>query len=500
MITAKDKYPLILAGERRWSSSVDELAAVDPSVGREFASVVCAAAGDLEEAIAVARKTIENGPWSRLRADQRARYLLRVAELIETSLEDIALVEARDSGKPIRDCRYQVKESADLFRYYAGLCDKIGGENVPPHGEYLSVTEREPYGIVGAIIPWNSPFLLAAEKIAPAIAAGNAIILKPAPDASLGPTLLGELCLEAELPPGVVSVLCGGAALGELMVGAPGIDMLAVTGGVETGKRVARGAAERLVPLLLELGGKSANIVFEDADLDMAADRALNAIFRGAGQSCVAGSRLFLQRRIADGMMQRLIDQTRTLRIGVAVDEQTQMGPLISSRHLANVMDFIEAGKSEGAKLAYGGSRLQRDGFFLEPTVFEGVSDSMKIAVEEIFGPVLSVFVFEDEDDVVERANHTRYGLAAAVWTNDFRRAYRVAKRLQTGMVWINSFRVTSPGMPFGGCKLSGYGRERGTEGFLAYTRIKSIFFSTDSSNVTWLGGTWQPSGGGAAQ
>jgi acyl-CoA reductase-like NAD-dependent aldehyde dehydrogenase len=495
MVVISDKYPMVIGGERRWSSTVGQQPAVDPSIGKEFASVVSAGPTELEEAVELARKVVRGGPWSKLRADQRARFLFRVADLIERSRDDLALVDARDSGKPIRDCRYQVGEAAEYFRYYAGLCDKIGGENVPPHGEYLSFTEREPHGVVGALIPWNSPFLLAAEKVAPALAAGNAIILKPAPEASLSATLLGELCTEAEIPAGVVSVLCGGASLGADLVRSPGIDCIAFTGSVETGQKIARNAAERLVPVLLELGGKSANIVFDDADLAAAADRAMNAIFRSAGQSCVAGSRLFLHRKIAAEVTDRLKGSLKELRVGAATDQTTQMGPVISSNHLAKVMGFIDSGKQEGARIIYGGDRLQRDGYFLQPTVFDSVGDTMRIASEEIFGPVLSIFEFDDEDEVVHRANATKYGLAAAVWTSNFQRGYRVAKRLESGMVWINSFRTTSPGVPFGGRKMSGYGREHGIEGYLAYTQTKSIFVSTSTSNASWLGGTWQPDG-----
>jgi aldehyde dehydrogenase (NAD+) len=395
--------------------------------------------------------------------------------------DEIAHLETLHNGKPIFESRQiEIPAAAECFQYYAGWADKVHGETVPVKGNYLAYTLREPVGVVAAIVPWNFPLLLASWKVAPALACGNTVVLKPASQTPLTALILGQLALEAGIPPGVLNVITGpGAQVGRALVAHPGVDKIAFTGDTATGREIMRGSADTLKRITLELGGKSPNIVFPDADLEAAVRGATTGIFYGKGEVCAAGSRLLIDRSIKDAFLDKLAARTKKMVPGDPLDPKTRLGAIASKTQLERVLRYIETGRREGATLIAGGERADigtGKGYFVLPTVFADVTPAMTIAREEIFGPVLATLEFTDVDEAIARANDSMYGLAAAVWTGDIRKAHYVARRLQAGTVWVNTYNVYDTAMPFGGYKQSGFGRELGQHALDAYTQTKSVF------------------------
>ncbi|MBZ5700758.1 MAG: betaine-aldehyde dehydrogenase [Acidobacteriia bacterium] len=455
----------------------------NPATGEVLGKVAEGAEQDIDRAVRAARKAFEEGPWPQMSATERGKLLYKLAEAIREHGEELARIETLNCGKPISDARnIDVALVADCFEYYAGWANKIHGETVPVSGPFFNYTLREPVGVIGQIVAWNFPMLLAAWKLAPALATGNTVVLKPAEQTPLTALRLGELCLEAGFPPGVVNVVPGfGQTAGAALVAHRDVDKIAFTGEYITGQIIMREAAGTLKRLSLELGGKSPNIVFSDADVDAAVAGSMAGIFWNQGEVCCAGSRLFLQESIHDQFVEKLVAQTKKMKVGDPLQPDTQVGALVSSDHFNKVMSYIKAGKEEGAKLLTGGDQPIKPGYFVSPTVFDGVRDDMKIAREEIFGPVLSVIRFRDVDEVVSRANNTFYGLAAAVWTRDVAKAHTLARKLKAGTVWVNTYNVISSMSPFGGYKMSGFGRELGMHALELYTQVKSVWVNMAS-------------------
>jgi aldehyde dehydrogenase (NAD+) len=451
-----------------------------PATGQALAEVAEAGEADIDRAVTAARAALD-GPWSKMDAADRGALLWQLSDAIQAHAPELAKLEALDTGKPLREAQIDIREVVDSFRYYAGWTTKLQGDTLPVRGNVFNYTLREPVGVVGAIIPWNFPMLMAGWKVAPALACANTVILKPAEQTPLTALELAALAAEVGLPPGVLNVVTGfGETAGGALVRHPGVDKIAFTGSTAVGKIIMREAAETLKKVSLELGGKSPNIVFADADIDAAARGAFSAIFYNAGQTCTAGSRLLVQRSKKDELLGKLVERAKKMQPGDPLDAKTRMGPLISEEQLDRVVSYIEKGVSEGAKLVAGGKRAQylgsEQGWWLEPTIFDDVLPGHTIAQEEIFGPVLATLTFEDEEEAVTIANHTIYGLAAAIWTNDLKRAHRLARRIHAGTVWVNTYHPLDSASPFGGYKQSGYGRELGSYALDLYTQIKSVW------------------------
>lgn len=455
---------------------------IDPTSEEVVASVSKAAAEDLDRAVAAARRAFDDGNWSGMLPFDRGRILDAVADRIESRLEAIAEIETRSGGKTLANSRNEVQSAARVFRYYAGAMDKFFGETIPMGSGVLDFTLREPVGVVGQITPWNFPFLAAAWKVAPALAAGCTVVLKPASATPLTSIMLAEAAHEAGVPPGVLNVLPGpGRGLGDRMATHSGIDKIAFTGATQTGTELIRQAASDIKRVSLELGGKSPNIVFADADLEQAAQNAVPAVFGNAGQSCSARTRLFVQRQSLDEFMPKLMDAVAAFRVGDPMDSETDMGPLVSKGQWLSVKRHVDQAVEDGATLACGGDWPddRADSAYFAPTVFTGVTNDMAIAQEEVFGPVLAVIAFDDEYDAIAMANDSPYGLNASVWSRDIKKALRVARRLRSGMVSINSHGSASRyGLfaPFGGYKQSGHGRELGMSALSLYTEVKNVF------------------------
>jgi aldehyde dehydrogenase (NAD+) len=474
---------LLINGKWQEARSGKYFDTLNPATGEVLAQVAEGDREDIDLAVRAARKAFEEGPWPAMSATERGKLLYKLAQLIRDHGEELAMLETLNNGKPISDARnIDVPLVADCFEYYAGWANKIHGETVPVPGPFLNYTLREPVGVIGQIVAWNFPMVLAAWKMAPALAAGNTVVLKPAEQTPLTALRLGELCLEAGFPEGVVNVVPGfGPTAGGALVSHPEVDKIAFTGEYITGQTIMREAAGTLKRLSLELGGKSPNIVFADADIDAAVAGSMMGIFWNQGEVCCAGSRLFLQESIHDRFVEKLLDMTKTMKVGDPLQPDTKVGALISQEHLNKVMRYVHAGQEEGAKLLTGGDQPMKRGFFVSPTVFDDVKDNMKVAREEIFGPVLSVIRFRDVEEVVGRANNTFYGLAAAVWTKDVGKAHTLARKLKAGTVWVNTYNVISSLSPFGGYKMSGFGRELGVHALESYTQVKSVWVSMAS-------------------
>jgi aldehyde dehydrogenase (NAD+) len=460
------------------SASGKRFPTVNPATGEEICRVAEADAADVDKAVHAAREAFEKGPWRKMAAAERGKLLYKLADLIEKNADALARLEALDNGKP-----YQVARTADLplvigcYRYYAGWADKIQGKTIPVAGNYFCYTRHEPVGVVGQIIPWNFPLLMQAWKLGPALAAGNTVVLKPAEQTPLTALRVGELIIEAGFPAGVVNILPGyGPTAGAAIAWHNGVDKVAFTGSTEVGHLIMEAAARsNLKRVTLELGGKSPNIVFADADMDQAIEGAHFALFFNQGQCCCAGSRLFVEAKAYDEFVEKSVARAKKRKVGDPFDPASEQGPQVDDVQFEKVMSYILAGKTEGASLVAGGNRVGNRGFFIEPTVFADVKDDMKIAKEEIFGPVMSIMKFKDVEEVVERSNRTEYGLAAAVWTRDISKAHAVANSVRAGTVWVNCYDVFDAAAPFGGFKQSGIGRELGEYGLQQYTEVKTV-------------------------
>lgn len=454
---------------------------MDPATEEVVAEVAEGTKEDVDLAVKAASKAFHEGPWRKMDARERGRLLHRLADLVEANIDELAALESLDNGKPIRDSRNaDLPLTIDCLRYYAGWADKIHGQTIPVRGNYFCYTRREPVGVAGQIIPWNFPLLMAAWKWGPALAAGCTTILKPAEQTPLTALRLGELAQEAGFPDGVINIVPGYGETGAAIVRHPGVDKIAFTGEYRTAQIIMRDASETLKRLTFELGGKSPNIVFADADLDAAVQGAYFGIFFNQGQCCCAGSRLFVQEDIHDDFVARLTKKTQSRKVGDPFDPETEQGPQVDEAQFEKIMAYIEQGKSEGATCATGGRRFGDKGYFVEPTIFTDVKDDMAIATDEIFGPVLSVVKFKDLKEVTERANKTAYGLAAAVWTKDVRKAHALAANVRAGTIWINCYDVFDAAAPFGGFKMSGQGRELGEKGLDNYTEVKTVTMNLD--------------------
>lgn len=481
---ALERKALLIDGQ--WVDDVSEaLLSINPATGEVNHEVCAASASHVEQAVAAARRAARAPSWSALLPHQRATILHRVADGINANSERLARLQMIENGKVWSECVAQVKSAAATFRYYAAVCETLGSELTPARGNYLSMTMHEPYGVIAAITPWNSPMTMEAQKVAPALAAGNAVILKPS-ELTPSPALeLGRVALEAGVPPGVLNVLSGaGTSTGAALVEHPGVNMVSFTGGTGSGKRIALAAAAKLMPVALELGGKSPHIVFADADIEAGAQAIAAGIFEGGGQSCVAGSRLFVQRRVYQRVLEQVLSIARALRVDLPDAAGAQMGPLASFAQRERIEGVVQSARAAGAKVLCGGARPQGDrlarGAFYLPTVIAGIDNSAAVAQQEIFGPVLCAMPFDDEQDLIEQANASVYGLAAGIWSADFARAYRVARALQAGTVWINTYKQLSIATPFGGFKQSGLGREKGISGVRLYQQTKAIYVGLD--------------------
>jgi aldehyde dehydrogenase (NAD+) len=437
---------------------------------------------DIDLAVKAARRAFEEGKWRKMTAAQRARLLYRLADEIEKRSEEFAQLETLDNGKPIKESRYvDIPQVVETFRYYAGWVTKLEGETVNANPNFFTYTLREPIGVVGQIIPWNFPLLMAAWKLGPALACGNTLILKPAEQTPLTALRLGELVQEVGFPEGVVNIVTGfgGDSAGEALSNHMDVDKIAFTGEDKTGRLIVQASTGNLKRVSLELGGKAPNIVFADADIDAAVKGAITGIFFNQGQVCCAGSRLFLESSIHDEFMTKLQERVSKMQQGPGMDEKTQIGPQVSREQQERIMSYIQIAQKEGAKLCVGGDAPAGDlakGYFVKPTIFTGVNNEMRIAQEEVFGPVLAVIPFKSMEEVAEKANKVTFGLSGAVWTRDIKKAHKFASHIKAGTIWVNCFNVFDPAMPFGGYKMSGYGRELGKHSIDTYTNIKSVW------------------------
>ncbi len=468
--------PLFIGGKFVDSVGNKTFPAIDPSTGEVLCQVQEATAEDVDRAVKTARKALEQGPWKKTDAADRGRMLYRLADLIEKEAEELAALESLNSGKTISDSRGDLQGVVNTLRYYAGWADKIEGRTVPVRGNFLSYTLRQPVGVIGQIIPWNFPLLMLAWKWGPALACGNTIVMKLAEQTPLSGMRVAELSLEAGFPEGVINVLNGyGETTGHAIVVHPDVDKIAFTGHYETAKIIAKNAADTLKRCTFELGGKSPNVIFADADLDKAVDGAFHAIYFHGGQCCTAGSRLFVEQKVQKEFVERLAEKSKKRKLGDPLDPMTEQGPQVSQEQMEKILGYVEKGQQEGAKLVVGGKRFGNRGFFVEPTIFENVRDDMAIARDEIFGPVVSVLPFKDFNEVVQRANNTYYGLAAAIWTKDIDKAHTFAREVKAGTVWVNCYHVVDTTTPFGGFKMSGQGRENGEAALEHYTELKTV-------------------------
>jgi aldehyde dehydrogenase (NAD+) len=469
---------LLINGRLVPSESGKTFATVNPSTGEEICQVAEADAADVEKAVRAARAAFEQGPWRRTTASERGRLLNRLADLIESHSDELARLETLDNGKPLTVAKIvDVAKTVACYRYFAGWADKVQGKTIPIDGDFFCYTRHEPIGVVGQIIPWNYPMLMQAWKLAPALATGNTVVMKPAEQTPLSALRIGELILDAGFPDGVVNLLPGfGPTAGAAIAHHMDVDKVAFTGSTEVGRLIMEAAAKsNLKRITLELGGKSPNIIFADTDLDEAVEGAHMGLFVNQGQSCCAGSRVYVEEGIYDAFVEKSVARARKRVVGDPFDPRTNQGPQVDRTQFDRVMGYIESGHREGATLACGGDRVGDRGYFIQPTVFANVQDDMQIAREEIFGPVMSVIAFKNVEEVITRANRTNYGLAAGVWTRDIKKAHAIANGVRAGTVWVNCYHVLDTRAPFGGFKQSGIGRELGEYGLQEYTEVKTV-------------------------
>ena len=476
-------HKILINGKWVEAASGKTFATYNPATGEVLARVAEGDREDIDRAVKAARDAFETGRWSQLTASERGRAIWKLADLLEENLEEFAELESLDNGKPLKIARAaDVPLAVDLFRYFAGWATKIEGNTIPisvpyaPGAKFLAYTLREPVGVVGQIIPWNFPLLMAAWKLGPALATGNTVVLKPAEQTPLTALRLGELIQEAGIPDGVVNIVPGyGETAGAALAAHPGVDKVAFTGSTEVGKLILQAAAGNLKKVSLELGGKSPNVVFADVDLDAAIAGAASAIFFNHGQCCCAGSRLYVENKVFDQVVEGVAQHAKKINVGSGQDESTDMGPLVSAEQMNRVCGYLESGFSEGAKAVVGGGRHGDKGYFVKPTVLVNTTEKMKVVREEIFGPVVTAIPFSDPAELVTQANDSVYGLAAGIWTRDISKAHRLASQLRAGTVWINCYNIFDAALPFGGYKQSGWGREMGHEVLEQYTEVKAV-------------------------
>jgi acyl-CoA reductase-like NAD-dependent aldehyde dehydrogenase len=487
------KYQLFIDGKWVDAESGKTFETPNPATGATLAEVAEGDKADIDKAVAAARRALE-GKWSKVSARDRGRMLYKLSQLIEAKTPELAALETADNGKPIKETSYvDLPQVVENFEYFAGWATKIEGETIPVPGQMFNYTLREPVGVCGQIIPWNFPLLMAAWKLAPALAAGNTVVLKPAEQTPVGAMELASLIQEAGFPDGVVNVVPGyGETAGAALASHPGIDKVAFTGSTEVGKIIARAAADNLTKVSLELGGKAPNIVFADADIEQAVSGAMMGIYFNQGQVCCAGSRLFLDARVKDEFLELFKEKSSRVRVGDPMDKNTQMGPQVSEEQLNRIKGYVDIAKGEGAQVLTGGCPPQLEGdfqkgYFFQPTIFGDVTNSMRVAQEEIFGPVVSVITFENEDDLIKQANEVVFGLSAGIWTQDITRAHRFAKAVKAGTVWINTYNMFNAASPFGGYKQSGYGREMGKHALEMYTQVKSVWVDLSGKPIGWF-------------
>jgi acyl-CoA reductase-like NAD-dependent aldehyde dehydrogenase len=488
------KYQLLIDGKWVDAQSGKTFTTPNPSTGETLAEVAEGDKADIDKAVVAARRAYE-GKWSKISARDRGRLLYKLSQLIEEHASELAAMETQDNGKPIRESSFvDLPQVVENFEYFAGWATKIEGETIPVPGNMFNYTLREPVGVCGQIIPWNFPLLMAAWKLAPALAAGNTVVLKPAEQTPVTAMELGKLIQEAGFPDGVVNIVPGyGETAGAHLAAHPGIDKVAFTGSTEVGKLIAKAASDNLTKVSLELGGKAPNIVFADADIEQAVSGAMMGIFFNQGQVCCAGSRLFVAESVKDEFLSSLKEKAEKIKVGDPMQKETYMGPQVSCEQLDRIKSYVGYARDEGATVLSGGGSPDLDagfknGYFFQPTIFSDVNNKMRVAQEEIFGPVVSVIGFKDEDDLLRQANETIYGLSAGIWTRDIVRAHRFAKEIKAGVVWINTYNMFNAASPFGGYKQSGYGREMGKHALEMYTNVKSVWVDLSGKPIGWFG------------
>ena len=492
--TTPRRYQLFIDGQFVDAESGKTFKSPNPATGETFAEVAEADKADVDKAVAAARKALD-GKWSKISARDRGKLLYRLSQLIEQHAGELAELETSDNGKPIKESTYiDLPGVVENFEYFAGWSTKIEGETIPVPGQMFNYTLREPVGVCGQIIPWNFPLLMAAWKLAPALACGNTVVLKPAEQTPVTALELAKLIQEAGFPEGVVNIIPGyGETAGAALASHPGIDKIAFTGSTEIGKLIAKSAAANLTKVSLELGGKAPNVIFADADLDQAVNGAMMGIFFNQGQVCCAGSRVFIEEKVKDEFLERFKEKAERIQVGDPMDKATLMGPQVSMEQLNKIKSYVGIAREEGATVLSGGQSVQlegafQNGYFFQPTIFSEVKNSMRVAQEEIFGPVSSVITFDNDDDLLRQANETMYGLSAGIWTSNITRAHRFAKAIKAGVVWINTFNMMNAASPFGGYKQSGYGREMGKHALELYTQVKSVWVDLSGKPIGWFG------------